>query len=92
MKKLSLKNLKLETTDVLRRSQLKTVFGGYGGYGGGGSVECRCKNSNTGAAWFDGVSSCDVCTSSWCDNQVPPGKTWTSLICTGPLGGGGYGY
>ena len=34
MKKLILKNLKLEATDLLQRNQLKTVFGGYGGYGG----------------------------------------------------------
>ena len=33
MKKLSLKNLKLDTLDVLQRNQLKTVFGGEGGYG-----------------------------------------------------------
>ncbi len=86
MKKLSLKNLKLEASDRLERNQLKSVFGGYGG-----TLECRCKNKN-GAAWFGGVSSCDDCTSSWCDNQVPSGSTWTSLICTGPLVGGGYGY
>jgi len=29
MKKLSLKNLKLEVNDILQREQLKTVFGGY---------------------------------------------------------------
>ncbi|WP_147676338.1 hypothetical protein [Algibacter pacificus] len=79
--------MKLEANDMLQRNQLKSVFGGDGG-----TVECRCKNKHTGAAWFDSVSSCNVCTSSWCDNHVPPGSTWTSLICTGPLGGGGYGY
>ncbi len=31
MKKLSLKNLKLEANDMLQRNQLKTVLGGYGG-------------------------------------------------------------
>lgn len=31
MKKLSLKNLKLEASDKLQRNQLKTVYGGYGG-------------------------------------------------------------
>ena len=35
MKKLSLKNLKLETNDMLQRNQLKTVFGGYGPPGSG---------------------------------------------------------
>ena len=35
MKKLSLKNLKLEANDMLQRNQLKTVLGGYGGSGGG---------------------------------------------------------
>lgn len=29
MKKLSLKNLNLEVSDLLQRSQLKSVFGGY---------------------------------------------------------------
>ncbi len=29
MKKLSLKNLKLEANDLLERNQLKSVFGGY---------------------------------------------------------------
>ena len=33
MKKLSLKKLKLEATDLLQRNELKTIFGGYGGYG-----------------------------------------------------------
>ncbi|GAA3558014.1 hypothetical protein [Snuella lapsa] len=87
MKKLSLKNLKLDANDMLQRNQLKTVFGGDGG-----TLECRCKNKHTNAAWWGGVSSCDQCTSSWCDNKVPSGHTWTSLICSGPLVGGGYGY
>ncbi|MEP5338178.1 MAG: hypothetical protein ABJL44_07910 [Algibacter sp.] len=40
MKKLSLKNLKLETSDLLKRRELKTVFGGN--YGDGLS---ECENS-----------------------------------------------
>ncbi|MDG1731285.1 MAG: hypothetical protein P8K68_05765 [Algibacter sp.] len=32
MKKLSLKNLKIEVDQVLQRSELKSGFGGYGGY------------------------------------------------------------
>ena len=31
MKKLNLKNLKLDADDMLQREQLKTVFGGYSG-------------------------------------------------------------
>lgn len=31
MKKLSLKKLKLEASDMLQRNQLKSVFGGYRG-------------------------------------------------------------
>lgn len=31
MKKLKLKNLKLEGNDILKRNELKNVFGGYGG-------------------------------------------------------------
>lgn len=31
MKKLSLKNLKLDVDDLLQREQLKTIFGGSGG-------------------------------------------------------------
>lgn len=42
MKKLSLKNLKLEASDMLQRNQLKSVFGGYsGGYSG------VCENGKT---------------------------------------------
>jgi len=50
MKKLSLKNLKLEASDLLQRNQLKTVFGGYGGYFGGSQTKpCRitCANGVT---------------------------------------------
>ena len=81
MKKLSLKNLKLDGNDLLQREQLKAVFGGYEVNG----TQCRCKNSNTGAAWFTGsLHSCDDC-GSWCDNNVPTGSTYTSWICSGPL-------
>ena len=38
MKKLSLKKLKLEKSDLIERNQLKTVIGGYGGYGGYGDT------------------------------------------------------
>ncbi|WP_026808949.1 hypothetical protein [Arenibacter latericius] len=38
MKKLSLKNLKLNSNDLLQREQLRSVFGGYGG----GSCTLHC--------------------------------------------------
>jgi hypothetical protein len=81
MKKLSLENLKLEADDMLQRSQLKTVFGGYNG---GTGVQCRCKNRHTGAEWFGNVDDCEEC-GNWCANNVPQGHTYTSWICTGPL-------
>lgn len=31
MKKLNLQNLKLDSTDLLQREQLKSIIGGYGG-------------------------------------------------------------
>ncbi|GAA3583368.1 hypothetical protein GCM10022395_34420 [Snuella lapsa] len=75
---------------MLQRNQLKFVFGGYeGGYGG--TYEYLCKNSNTGAEWFDSVSSCEDC-GCWCDTHVPASTYYTSWICSGPLVGGGYGY
>ncbi len=40
MKKLSLKNLKLNENEMLERNQLKSVFGGYGGYGNGDHWLC----------------------------------------------------
>jgi len=47
MKKLSLKNLKLEATDLLQRNQLKTVFGGYCGY-----IQCsRTSGINPYCCW-----------------------------------------
>ncbi|MDO5979788.1 hypothetical protein [Flavivirga spongiicola] len=38
MKKLSLKNLKLEEGSMLKTNQLKTIFGGYVGYSTPGEV------------------------------------------------------
>ncbi|WNH08347.1 hypothetical protein [Thalassobellus suaedae] len=61
---------------MLQCNELKIVFGGYG------SNQCYCKNSNTGAAWWGDVNSCENC-GSWCDANVP--TSYTSLICTGPL-------
>lgn len=46
MKKLNLKNLKLEAENMLERTQLKTVFGGnYGGYG------CAIAMRNSDGSW-----------------------------------------
>lgn len=59
MRKLSLKNLKLEVNDMLQRNQLKTVFGGYGGYGASScSADCT-KN---------GVKSTVTCTGTNCSS------------------------
>lgn len=43
MKKLSLKNLKLDGNELLQREQLKTVFGGYNGDAGSCSASCGDK-------------------------------------------------
>ncbi|MGV8815867.1 MAG: hypothetical protein ACOH2D_17330 [Gelidibacter sp.] len=72
MKKLSLKNLKLGADDMLQRSQLKTVFGGYGG----GSCQSWVNGTHsTGLSVSDaqgdyafcienGYSSCGYCCAS----------------------------
>ncbi len=54
MKKLSLKNLKLEASDRLERNQLKTVFGGYGDGGYGSNSPCDGGASPIPFSW-----SCD---------------------------------
>lgn len=48
MKKLSLKDLKLEADEMLQRNQLKTVLGGDYGNDGGGT--CGYKHPN-GSTW-----------------------------------------
>lgn len=71
MKRLSLKNLKLEAHDVLQGSQLKTVFGGYSG---GGEDSCSHTKLtfvyNDGRANYVGVFSTNGngC-SSWSQQQ-----------------------
>ena len=66
MKKLSLKNLKLEPKDLIERNQLKSVIGGYGGYGGDelwiAKVTC-----NGGTYAF--TSGCR--TMEWIDSELP---------------------
>ena len=60
MKKLSLKNLKLEADNMLERNQLKTVFGGNYEAGYGRCVaESRC--SNGCATIKRGKTYCNSC-------------------------------
>ncbi|MFI1745053.1 hypothetical protein [Thalassobellus sediminis] len=44
MKKLSLKKLNIEAKDILQKSQIKSVFGGY--EGGSGNILVLCIKSN----------------------------------------------
>lgn len=66
MKKLSLKKLNLEANDLIKRNQLKEVFGGYeGGYEGGlwtAKVTCNSGSIKT-------TSSCR--TMAWIDSELP---------------------
>tara|TARA_R110002049_G_scaffold65035_1_gene170954 strand:+ start:85181 stop:85417 length:237 start_codon:yes stop_codon:yes gene_type:complete len=67
MKKLSLKNLNLEASDMLQRNQLKSVFGGYGEPVGSCTAKCSddpecptnvlCSGSNCTATDYEGCSS-----------------------------------
>ena len=55
MKKLSLEMLKLTSNEVLQRSQMKKITGGYGGSGCGSGVNqcsfaCPCNSSQD---WCD---------------------------------------
>ena len=49
MKKLSLKNLKLNESDLLQRNQLKSVFGGYDGGGGCSRFIATCTSGWVGS-------------------------------------------
>lgn len=57
MKKLSLEMLRLTSDDVLERSQMKKITGGYSG-GGAGSYKCCTMNA--------GCSACATCTNCHC--------------------------
>jgi len=59
MRKLSLKNLKLEASEMLGRNQLKTVLGGYGAQ----SANCKvvCKNGSK-----EGIYSCSAASDLAC--------------------------
>ena len=68
MRKLSLKNLKLEASEMLGRNQLKTVFGGYGSHCAYGNqcakVGDKCTiNGRTGTCK---VGYCDGCRTRMC--------------------------
>ena len=52
MKKLNLKNLTLEVSDLLEREQLKTVFGGYSGMCQSG-MECDYDSDCPGSCHCD---------------------------------------
>jgi hypothetical protein len=47
MKKLSLKNLKLEVSDLLQRNQLKNILGGQLILGNSGSCSATCLDKTT---------------------------------------------
>ena len=57
MKKLSLKNLKFEASEMLGRNQLKTVLGGYGPDG----FDCAIVYDTCDRRWkfdYEGFSDC----------------------------------
>ncbi|MEK9613076.1 MAG: hypothetical protein VW080_04035, partial [Flavobacteriaceae bacterium] len=60
MKKIRLKNLKLEASEMLGRNQLKTVLGG--GYTPGGSAHKKAK-----CCWDSHPTSCSECVSPHSD-------------------------
>ncbi|TGV03115.1 TIGR04149 family rSAM-modified RiPP [Flavivirga rizhaonensis] len=53
MKKLKLKNLKLDANNILKRNQLKTLFGGYDG-------SCTTNCVSTTYSCPDGVSEVGI--------------------------------
>lgn len=69
MKKLNLKNLKLNSNDLLQREQLKTVFGGYGFCGQFCSYDSECP------------SECSKCTNGRCNYNGDPGDCLTPTNC-----------
>lgn len=74
MKKLSLKNLKLDANDMLKRSQLKTIFGGYGP----GDGHCSCKTGGN-ISFETYVGDFDTC-GTGCKYSNPSHTSW---ICSG---------
>ena len=61
MKKLSLKNLKFEASEMLGRNQLKTVLGGYSG---GSSCKAICEDGS-----IEGASSCSAASDLCCKSS-----------------------
>jgi hypothetical protein len=48
MKKLSLEMLRLTSGEVLQRSEMKKITGGYRGGGGAGCLEIKCGSQHPG--------------------------------------------
>jgi len=66
MKKLSLKKLKLESSDLLQRNELKSVFGGYdGGYDSGWCSDTCTGDSDCNSGGM-GTQTCGLIT---CDSE-----------------------
>lgn len=59
MKKLSLKSLKLEASDLLQIEQLKTVFGG--GYTAGCNADSSCSSGCSSFVSEGKPRKCDYC-------------------------------
>ena len=74
MKKLSLKNLNLKATEMLQRTQLKTVFGGYGGAGNG--TECICVNTATSEIVDSHTFNTPEYCKSFCGAYCPSGTAY----------------
>ncbi|UKJ07498.1 hypothetical protein [Solitalea lacus] len=78
MKKLSLKKLNLENSEVLTREQLKTVLGGDGSGGGSGSGNTDCISSY----FYSGTDGCGITTcTGW---TSVPGRCLCSTTITTP--------
>lgn len=78
MKKLSLKDLKLDVNDLLEREQLKTIFGGSGG---SGEVTPGCPGYSHGKYTFlggNGYSGCE-CVSLSAGQWATANYTHTTL-------------
>ena len=58
MKKLSLKKLNLNVSDLLKKEQLKSVFGGYGGGHGCSGPLVPCQSYHIECCCPSGVAHC----------------------------------
>ncbi|SEG23071.1 hypothetical protein [Algoriphagus boritolerans] len=63
MKKLSLEMLRLSTNEILERSQMKKITGGYGGGAGCLDMKCGSKHPNNVCC---AQTSCSDLTSGFC--------------------------